>query len=157
MPVQVRYLYPLLLLCLSTPSDIAANGLYFALQEVSFQGGVGIKRSLDELAAKYLRYDYMEPPRLVSLNNTLVIETLSSLGEWCMPNCILKLISCAVCRNHNHSRNSISFAWPVISFLGMLTRNDLYILGEQGQKFTEQSSSRFLNIFYDFAFFLLFI
>ncbi|KAL1544303.1 RNA pseudouridine synthase 4, mitochondrial-like [Salvia divinorum] len=29
------------------------------------QGGVGIRRSLDELAAKYLRYDYMEPPRLV--------------------------------------------------------------------------------------------
>lgn len=29
------------------------------------QGGVGIKRSLDELAAKYLRYDYKEPPRLV--------------------------------------------------------------------------------------------
>ncbi|KAH6811820.1 Pseudouridine synthase family protein [Perilla frutescens var. frutescens] len=29
------------------------------------QGGVGIKRSLDELAAKYLRYDYTEPPRLV--------------------------------------------------------------------------------------------
>ncbi|XP_041991413.1 RNA pseudouridine synthase 4, mitochondrial-like [Salvia splendens] len=29
------------------------------------QGGVGIRRSLDELAAKYLRYDCMEPPRLV--------------------------------------------------------------------------------------------
>lgn len=29
------------------------------------QGGVGITRSLDELAAKYLRYDYTEPPRLV--------------------------------------------------------------------------------------------
>nr|GLL47288.1 RNA pseudouridine synthase 4, mitochondrial isoform X1 [Ipomoea trifida] len=29
------------------------------------QGGVGIKRSLDELAAKYMRYGYPEPPRLV--------------------------------------------------------------------------------------------
>lgn len=29
------------------------------------QGGVGIKRSLDELAAKYLLYDYTESPRLV--------------------------------------------------------------------------------------------
>ncbi|KAG8364229.1 hypothetical protein BUALT_Bualt19G0106500 [Buddleja alternifolia] len=29
------------------------------------QGGLGIKRSLDELAAKYLRYDYTESPRLV--------------------------------------------------------------------------------------------
>ncbi|KAL8540398.1 hypothetical protein ACS0TY_001852 [Phlomoides rotata] len=29
------------------------------------QGGIGIKRSLDELAAKYLRYDYKESPRLV--------------------------------------------------------------------------------------------
>ncbi|XP_047975856.1 RNA pseudouridine synthase 4, mitochondrial isoform X2 [Salvia hispanica] len=30
-----------------------------------YKGGVGIRRSLDELAAKYLRYDCMEPPRLV--------------------------------------------------------------------------------------------
>lgn len=29
------------------------------------QGGVGIKRSLDELAAKYMRYGYPEPPRLL--------------------------------------------------------------------------------------------
>ncbi|XP_034679924.1 RNA pseudouridine synthase 4, mitochondrial [Vitis riparia] len=29
------------------------------------QGGIGIKRSLDELAATYLRYDCSEPPRLV--------------------------------------------------------------------------------------------
>ncbi|KAK4424229.1 RNA pseudouridine synthase 4, mitochondrial [Sesamum alatum] len=29
------------------------------------QGGIGIKRSLDELAAKYLKYDYTESPRLV--------------------------------------------------------------------------------------------
>ncbi|KAL6514602.1 hypothetical protein OROGR_020181 [Orobanche gracilis] len=29
------------------------------------QGGLGIKRSLDELAAKYLRYDSLDPPRLV--------------------------------------------------------------------------------------------
>lgn len=29
------------------------------------QGGIGIKRSLDELAAKYLKYDYAESPRLV--------------------------------------------------------------------------------------------
>ncbi|KAK6143560.1 hypothetical protein DH2020_023908 [Rehmannia glutinosa] len=29
------------------------------------QGGLGIKSSLDELAAKYLRYDYSESPRLV--------------------------------------------------------------------------------------------
>ncbi|KAI3448137.1 hypothetical protein Pfo_004802 [Paulownia fortunei] len=29
------------------------------------QGGLGITRSLDELAAKYLRYDYTESPRLV--------------------------------------------------------------------------------------------
>ncbi|GFP92161.1 rna pseudouridine synthase 4 mitochondrial [Phtheirospermum japonicum] len=29
------------------------------------QGGLGIKTSLDELAAKYLRYDYSESPRLV--------------------------------------------------------------------------------------------
>ncbi|KAL6531779.1 hypothetical protein OROMI_028142 [Orobanche minor] len=29
------------------------------------QGGLGIKRSLDELAAKYLRYDSLESPRLV--------------------------------------------------------------------------------------------
>lgn len=29
------------------------------------QGGLGIKRSLDELAAKYLRYDHTESPRLV--------------------------------------------------------------------------------------------
>ncbi|KAL2472681.1 RNA pseudouridine synthase 4 [Forsythia ovata] len=29
------------------------------------QGGIGIKRSLDELAAKYLRYNYTESPRLV--------------------------------------------------------------------------------------------
>ncbi|XP_010271255.1 PREDICTED: RNA pseudouridine synthase 4, mitochondrial-like isoform X2 [Nelumbo nucifera] len=29
------------------------------------QGGIGIKKSLDELAATYLRYDYSEPPRLV--------------------------------------------------------------------------------------------
>ncbi|GER44844.1 pseudouridine synthase family protein [Striga asiatica] len=29
------------------------------------QGGLGIKRSLDELAAKYLKYDHSEPPRLV--------------------------------------------------------------------------------------------
>ncbi|XP_052193697.1 RNA pseudouridine synthase 4, mitochondrial isoform X2 [Diospyros lotus] len=29
------------------------------------QGGIGIRKSLDELAATYLRYDYPEPPRLV--------------------------------------------------------------------------------------------
>ncbi|XP_047250997.1 RNA pseudouridine synthase 4, mitochondrial isoform X2 [Capsicum annuum] len=29
------------------------------------QGGIGIKRSLDELAAKYLRHEYSEAPRLV--------------------------------------------------------------------------------------------
>lgn len=29
------------------------------------QGGLGIKKSLDELAATYLRYDFKEPPRLV--------------------------------------------------------------------------------------------
>ncbi|CAN4107757.1 unnamed protein product [Withania somnifera] len=29
------------------------------------QGGIGIKRSLDELAAKYMRYEYSEAPRLV--------------------------------------------------------------------------------------------
>lgn len=29
------------------------------------QGGIGVKRSLDELAASCLRYDYLEPPRLV--------------------------------------------------------------------------------------------
>ncbi|KAL9244944.1 hypothetical protein vseg_018658 [Gypsophila vaccaria] len=29
------------------------------------QGGLGIKRSVDELAAAYLRYDYEDPPRLV--------------------------------------------------------------------------------------------
>ncbi|KAE9448473.1 hypothetical protein C3L33_19636, partial [Rhododendron williamsianum] len=29
------------------------------------QGGAGIRNSLDELAASYLRYDYTEPPRLV--------------------------------------------------------------------------------------------
>ncbi|PIN22421.1 23S rRNA pseudouridine(955/2504/2580) synthase [Handroanthus impetiginosus] len=29
------------------------------------QGGLGIRRSLDELAAKYLRHDYTESPRLV--------------------------------------------------------------------------------------------
>ncbi|KAL3638529.1 hypothetical protein CASFOL_017900 [Castilleja foliolosa] len=32
---------------------------------VPVQGGLGIKRSMDELAAKYLRYDYSESPRLV--------------------------------------------------------------------------------------------
>jgi hypothetical protein len=31
------------------------------------QGGVGIKNSLDELAAACLSYDYSEPPRLVSV------------------------------------------------------------------------------------------
>ncbi|KAK4405193.1 RNA pseudouridine synthase 4, mitochondrial [Sesamum angolense] len=35
------------------------------LYKVLFQGGIGIKRSLDELAAKYLKYDYTESPRLV--------------------------------------------------------------------------------------------
>ncbi|XP_060168164.1 RNA pseudouridine synthase 4, mitochondrial isoform X1 [Lycium barbarum] len=29
------------------------------------QGGIGIKRSLDELAAKYMKYEYSEAPRLV--------------------------------------------------------------------------------------------
>uniref|UniRef100_M1CF73 Ribosomal pseudouridine synthase n=1 Tax=Solanum tuberosum TaxID=4113 RepID=M1CF73_SOLTU len=29
------------------------------------QGGIGIKRSLDELAAKYMRHEYSEAPRLV--------------------------------------------------------------------------------------------
>ncbi|XP_047250999.1 RNA pseudouridine synthase 4, mitochondrial isoform X4 [Capsicum annuum] len=33
------------------------------------QGGIGIKRSLDELAAKYLRHEYSEAPRLVVLDN----------------------------------------------------------------------------------------
>lgn len=42
------------------------NFILFHIINVSFQGGVGITRSLDELAAKYLRYDYTEPPRLVS-------------------------------------------------------------------------------------------
>lgn len=32
---------------------------------MAVQGGVGIKRSLDELAAKYMRYGYPEPPRLL--------------------------------------------------------------------------------------------
>ncbi|KAJ0077401.1 hypothetical protein Patl1_35420 [Pistacia atlantica] len=36
------------------------------------QGGIGIKRSLDELAAAYLTYDYSEPPRLVSFPVTQV-------------------------------------------------------------------------------------
>lgn len=36
------------------------------------QGGIGIKRSLDELAAAYLAYDYSEPPRLVSFPVTQV-------------------------------------------------------------------------------------
>lgn len=37
---------------------------------VSFvcQGGVGIKRSLDVLAATALTYEYAEPPRLVSFD-----------------------------------------------------------------------------------------
>ncbi|CAH9100317.1 unnamed protein product, partial [Cuscuta europaea] len=32
---------------------------------MAVQGGVGIRRSLDELAARYMRYGYPEPPRLV--------------------------------------------------------------------------------------------
>ncbi|KAA8545818.1 hypothetical protein F0562_020731 [Nyssa sinensis] len=32
---------------------------------IPVQGGIGIKRSLDELAATYLRFDYSEHPRLV--------------------------------------------------------------------------------------------
>lgn len=31
-----------------------------------FQGGIGIKRSLDELAGTYLRHELSEAPRLVS-------------------------------------------------------------------------------------------
>lgn len=34
------------------------------------QGGIGITKSLDTLAATSLRYDYSEIPRLVSLENT---------------------------------------------------------------------------------------
>lgn len=51
---------------------------------MSEQGGIGIKRSLDELAATCLTFDYAEPPRLVSflvhLRDLIVIA--SSKSPW---------------------------------------------------------------------------
>lgn len=41
-------------------------GSCFNLEDAFEQGGIGIKRSLDEIAATYLKHDYSEPPRLVS-------------------------------------------------------------------------------------------
>lgn len=43
---------------------------------LSVQGGIGIQTSLDELAATCLKFDYTEPPRLVSLG---VLKQLSLL------------------------------------------------------------------------------
>lgn len=65
-------MFSLLLLCPSTLSPSSSSLILLEGDSVSnykkfiFQGGVGIRRSLDELAAKYLRYDLKEPPRLVS-------------------------------------------------------------------------------------------
>lgn len=39
------------------------------------QGGIGIKRSLDALAAKYMKFDDLESPRLVSLLLRLLVES----------------------------------------------------------------------------------
>ncbi|XP_047250998.1 RNA pseudouridine synthase 4, mitochondrial isoform X3 [Capsicum annuum] len=38
------------------------------------QGGIGIKRSLDELAAKYLRHEYSEAPRLDLKNKKRILQ-----------------------------------------------------------------------------------
>lgn len=65
MPVQVS--------CQNVYSDVFSNfwtsGCWFLSSADAYvgQGGIGIKQSLDELAASCLSYDYSEPPRLVSL------------------------------------------------------------------------------------------
>ncbi|KAK6143569.1 hypothetical protein DH2020_023917 [Rehmannia glutinosa] len=55
-----------------SPSKTVENQSFSNEEEMKFihslelyKGGLGIKSSLDELAAKYLRYDYSESPRLV--------------------------------------------------------------------------------------------
>ncbi|KAK6121411.1 hypothetical protein DH2020_044836 [Rehmannia glutinosa] len=55
-----------------SPSKTVENQSFSNEKEMKFihslelyKGGLGIKSSLDELAAKYLRYDYSESPRLV--------------------------------------------------------------------------------------------
>lgn len=42
------------------------------------QGGIGIKRSLDELAGTYLKHDYSESPRLVSANTSFLNKNKKS-------------------------------------------------------------------------------
>ncbi|KAL3382743.1 hypothetical protein AABB24_002314, partial [Solanum stoloniferum] len=46
------------------------------------QGGIGIKRSLDELAAKYMRHECSEAPRLYPFGESCVC--LSCCGAYCL-------------------------------------------------------------------------
>nr|GEX82603.1 RNA pseudouridine synthase 4, mitochondrial [Tanacetum cinerariifolium] len=44
------------------------------------QGGIGIKRSLDELAGTYMRHNFSEPPRLFQYHSA-VVNIFNSVGR----------------------------------------------------------------------------
>lgn len=60
MPVQVSFNY------LLSTTFIQYCFTYLNRKRIIQQGGIGVKRSLDELAAAYLRCNDSEFPRLVS-------------------------------------------------------------------------------------------